>query len=361
MSRRRPFGPPRNITNQIQTHAAIGIALAIVVSAAAGCTETSSGETARRDPTGHTSVNNVAPVEKTPKTRRFRFIYGATVTGLKPGDTARVWLPLANGGDAQEIEDVRISVPGKYRRTHDRTHGNALVYFEAEADNAGAIPLSVEYLVKRREILAGSGEKVDPREAIKFLAPSRMVPVDGSITSSIFGHQKPSAENSHEAAAQIYRAVNERMKYRKPSGMPWGQGDARWACDSKFGNCTDFHSVFIAAARDLKIPAKFEIGFPIPRDKQAAAVGGYHCWAKFVHDGRWIAVDISEANKHPELTDYYFGNLTPDRVLFTTGRDLMLDPPQKAGPVNFLVYPYVEVDGKPHTKLTKKFRYAAVE
>jgi hypothetical protein len=70
-------------------------------------------------------------------------------------------------------------------------------------------------------------------------------------------------------------------------------------------------------------------------------------------------VDISEANKHPEMRDYYFGNLTEDRVAFSTGRDLTLVPKQDGGPVNFFIYPYVEVDGKvwPQNKIQKKFSY----
>ena len=30
----------------------------------------------------------------------------------------------------------------------------------------------------------------------------------------------------------------------------------------------------------------------------------------------------------------------------TTGRDLRLQPPQQGDPLNFFVYPYVEIDGK---------------
>jgi transglutaminase-like putative cysteine protease len=153
------------------------------------------------------------------------------------------------------------------------------------------------------------------------------------------------------------------MKYDKPEGGAWGRGDAVWACDSKYGNCTDFHSVFIGACRDLKIPAKFEMGFPIPDKRGAGEVAGYHCWAKFLDEGssKWVAVDISEADRHPKMKEYYFGNLTADRVTFTTGRDLELSPAPAAGPVNFLIYPYVEVDGKPHTKFIKRFKYADIE
>ena len=71
----------------------------------------------------------------------------------------------------------------------------------------------------------------------------------------------------------------------------------------------------------------------------------------------WVPVDISEANKNPKMKDYYFGNLTEDRVTFTTGRDIDLVPKQDGAPLNFFIYPYVEVDGKPYPadKVERKF------
>jgi hypothetical protein len=47
------------------------------------------------------------------------------------------------------------------------------------------------------------------------------------------------------------------------------------------------------------------------------------------------------------MSAYYFGNLTADRVVFSTGRDITLVPKQEGPPVNYLIYPYDEVDGKP--------------
>ena len=101
----------------------------------------------------------------------------------------------------------------------------------------------------------------------------------------------------------------------------------------------------------------------ISSEQDKGAVGGYHCWAKFFDEAqrRWIAVDISEADKDASMKEYYFGNLRADRVTFSTGRDLQLVPRQQAGPVNFLIYPYVEVAGKPHTSFAKAFRYENVE
>ena len=124
-----------------------------------------------------------------------------------------------------------------------------------------------------------------------------------------------------------------------------------WVCDSRFGNCTDFHSLFISLARAKGLPARFEIGFPLPPQRGQGAIGGYHCWALFYTDQKgWVPVDISEADKHPDMKEYYFGNLTADRITFTTGRDIDLVPKQEGKSLNFFVYPYVEVDGTPLPK-----------
>ena len=139
---------------------------------------------------------------------------------------------------------------------------------------------------------------------------------------------------------------SRRMSYDK-TGTGWGRGDVLYACDAKKGNCTDFHSLFIAMARSQGIPARFEIGFPLPPDQHSAEIAGYHCWSDFyVEGGGWIPVDISEAWKHPEKRNYFFGSHDVNRVQFSMGRDLRLSPPQDGKPLNYFVYPYVEVDGR---------------
>jgi transglutaminase-like putative cysteine protease len=147
------------------------------------------------------------------------------------------------------------------------------------------------------------------------------------------------------------------MKYDK-SGTGWGHGDTLWACDSKHGNCTDFHSVFISMARAEKIPARFEIGFPLPSDKHSAEIPGYHCWAEFYLDSTgWVPVDISEAWKHQEKHDYFFGAHDVNRMQFTQGRDLKLAPSQEGPPLNYFVYPYVEIGGKEYPNVSIAFSF----
>jgi len=150
------------------------------------------------------------------------------------------------------------------------------------------------------------------------------------------------------------------MRYDK-TGTGWGHGDVLYACDAKKGNCTDFHSLFIAMARSQGIPARFEIGFPLPPDKQSSEIAGYHCWSDFYIEGKgWIPVDISEAWKHPEKRDYFFGSHDVNRVQFSMGRDLRLNPAQAGKPLNYFVYPYVEVEGEEYPNVSLAFSFADV-
>ena len=73
-----------------------------------------------------------------------------------------------------------------------------------------------------------------------------------------------------------------------------------------------------------------------------------------------MPVDASEASKHPEKHDYYFGHLDENRVAFTMGRDLELKPRQNREPLNYLIYPYAELDGAsvPQKEIKTKFSYA---
>jgi len=138
----------------------------------------------------------------------------------------------------------------------------------------------------------------------------------------------------------------------------WGLGDAVWACNAKHGNCTDFHSLFIGMARAAGIPARFEIGFPLPLNAHDGTIPGYHCWAEFFVSGLgWIPIDASETWQDPSKKNYFFGATDENRVMFSLGRDIRLNPPPAATPLNFFVYPYAEVDGKPFAALKHEFSF----
>ena len=296
-----------------------------------------------------------------PRSREFQFTYQATVTSLKPGQTARIWMPVPPSNGDQDAAIVKRDLPSESKIGSESKYGNQILYFEAKANGDGKIPFATVYRVTRREVRGDSSAANSQKaSADLFLKPDAKVPVGGKSLSLI--KDKPLPKDPFGAARVLYDAVGQHMRYSK-EGIGWGRGDADWACDSGYGNCSDFHSLFISLARAQKIPAKFEIGFPIPEKRGQGDIAGYHCWAKFKPEGHgWIPVDISEASKNPKMKEYYFGNLTEDRVAFSVGRDLVLTPKQDGPPLNFFVYPYVEVDGKayPDEKIARRFRYVDV-
>lgn len=63
------------------------------------------------------------------------------------------------------------------------------------------------------------------------------------------------------------------------------------------------------------------------------------------------------------MKEYYFGDLTADRVMFSVGRDLKLVPESKHQPLNFFIYPHVEIGGDvvPAGNVELQFAYENVE
>ena len=299
-----------------------------------------------------------------PKSRSFHFTYAGKVTDLKPGQEAKVWLPLPTTTPEQTValEETKLPAP-TFETNRDPLYRNAMLHFAAKADERGEIPFSYTALATRNEVKTDfrANRVVKAEEAPGLLDRYRkadgMVPVGGKPMELLKDKTLP--PDPFEAAKVLYDVVNGHMTYRK-TGEGWGRGDAVWACDSKFGNCTDFHSLFISMARGVKMPAKFEMGFSLPEKRGSGEIKGYHCWAYCMPKNLgWIPVDISEANQHPERSSYFFGNLSENRLQLTTGRDLELVPKQAGPPLNFFVYPYVEVDGRPYPadKITRAFSF----
>ena len=297
-------------------------------------------------------------VAQQPEQREFQFNYGIKWERLPDGETARFWVPLITSGADQKVRRLTTTLPAKaknVKETKDARFGNSLLYFEL-SPTAEAVDLNIKYHVirrssRRREITDHERTMVKSH----FLAPSKLVPLDPQLKKTIAPTLSDKAPDQ-EVARQLYLAVNRHLTYGKPEGKPWGRGDARWVCDSRTGNCTDYHSLFIATCRTAEIPAVFEIGFPLGKEP-TGSIAGYHCWARFLQNDHWIPVDISEGDKQPELREYFFGNLTPDRVTVTVGRDLQLRPTAGVEKVNYLVYPHVEVDGKPFDDFTLNASY----
>ena len=172
------------------------------------------------------------------------------------------------------------------------------------------------------------------------------------------GVEGAGSDDPASIARAIYDWVIDNVEYKKV-GTGWGNGDTYWACNERRGNCTDFHALFISLARSEGIPARFEIGFPVPENRSSGEIAGYHCWVQFyLPEVGWFPIDASEAFKHPDRRDYFYGAHPGDRIHMTTGRDLELRESGQQAPLNYFVYPHVELDGAPwEGPVENRFRY----
>ena len=296
--------------------------------------------------------------------RQFEFTYQVRVPALPAGSgPLQLWIPLPPSDPYQTISGLRIEGSVKHKVGHESEYGNRYAYFEVDPQHAASgFEVLLRFQVARREhrveLAHGPAGKPEPAGPLmaRFLRSDKLVPLDGVI-AELAREQVQGASDPLQKARRIYDYVVATMRYDK-SGQGWGRGDAIWACTARRGNCTDFHALFIGMMRASGIPARFEIGFPLPPDKTEGNIPGYHCWAEFYLDGfGWVPVDASEAWKNPAKREYFFGAHDTNRVYFTLGRDLRLSPEQRGEPLNYFIYPYAEMDGKPFSQLQTHFAF----
>ncbi|MBN2107036.1 MAG: transglutaminase domain-containing protein [Deltaproteobacteria bacterium] len=268
----------------------------------------------------------------------FEFTYWAKLPALAA--PARMWLPLPETDRFQTVEIVSLQVPGRQRIVHEPTYGNRVLVLDLTPEDGGRT-IDIRFAVRRIEKAAYAA----PKPVDMYLAPDRLGPITDEFRETARTVVAGKKEDLVRARA-LYDHVIDRMRYMK-HGDGWGKGDAVYACSIRTGNCTDFHAYFIALARSIGIPARFAIGAGIPSERNDGGIDGYHCWVEFYADGKWWPVDISEADKYSGLSTYYFGHHPANRFELSRGRDLVVDPLPASGPINFLAYPLLEVNGQP--------------
>lgn len=280
------------------------------------------------------------------KQRHFEIEYRVEIAGVPDRKRASVWLPVPRADAWQQIVRREVDSHWRYRITNG-AESNQFLFTAANSD--GEIRMTIEAIRTERiaPLEANRSAENDPGPGC-CLHPDRLVPLDEKVRG--WAREvvaEAGAKSDLEMARAIYRHVVATVKYDK-SGKGWGRGDIYYACDTRRGNCTDFHAIFIGYCRAAGIPARFAIGVPLPAKRGRGQIAGYHCWAEFHAKGiGWVPVDASEAAKEPARRDYFFGAHDENRLEFSRGRDVHLSPHQAGDPLNFFIDPYAEVDGAP--------------
>ena len=328
-------------------------------------------------------------------TRQFEFSYSVTFESAN-GKKFEAWIPYPQSNEVQNISNIQIDTDLNYEILDESKHGNKYVYLYSLEGLESDSDFKLSCDVDRMENLSVNFSNVDH---LNYLEGSSQVIV-GSVFDNVISENSLSADNMRN----VYDYVLNGMHYGKPTdnkdsknykyihggknpntGKEWlpnditygrkkvtkdelvksqnkskkyayGNGNSLYACDIGVGNCTDYHSYFISLSRTLDVPARFHMGFPIPKGDEGK-VGGYHCWADYYKDDKgWTPVDISEADKAPEKSDYFFGAICQNRVEFMVGRDFDLKN-YDGGKVNIFIYPLVELDDRKSDDFSKSFYY----
>ena len=286
--------------------------------------------------------------------RTFRMTYTATIADV-PASVKRMdlWLPVASCSGGQMAYDIEVETNLPHAFENEKTYGGRLLH--VWSDKPGPAQVSVTFQAKRFEYHGWSTPGSMDAPDARFLEPDKLGIIDDRIRK-IAAEVTAGHDDVEGKARAIYDYVIQHMAYDKTT-PGWGRGDTARACEVGKGNCTDFHSLFISLARASNIPAKFEIGASLPSDKTEGPIEGYHCWAEYWDPAHgWVPVDASEAWKHPEKREYFFGTLDIHRIQFSRGRDLTFVG-MRGEPVNFLINPYLELDGVPSADVKKTLEF----
>jgi len=285
-----------------------------------------------------------------PVSRSFNFSY---VVKLDPPGDARsvhVWVPLPNTDEFQTVSQLELKAPRTVHVREDSKYGDRYAYFTVNPSRLKKpfeIRLTFHVVRYERRIdLTSSADMPGqlPKRVESFLQPDSMAPIEGGI-GNLSHEQTEGLSDPLQRARKIYEYVVSTMSDRHDGGGS-EDGDAVSACTGHRGDCADFDSLFIAMARAAGIPARSEIGFSFPGQQKLGSILGYHSWAEFYVNGLgWIPLDAAEEQQDGSR----FGAIDANRVMFSMGRDIPVTPLPQAGPPDYLVYPYVEVDGKTYS------------
>jgi transglutaminase-like putative cysteine protease len=221
---------------------------------------------------------NFASAQTTPS-RTIAFTYQVHVPATKDANgNFLLWLPLPQQDEYQSVRNLQIESAVAHAEGRETENGNSYVLFRpTPAQVQAGFDATIHFVATRFEHKVSldtatakiiSANASVPKDLQRDLEPDNLVPLNGVI-GDLAKEQTAGDTTALAKARHIYDYVVATMRYDK-SGDGWGRGDAVWACTSKRGNCTDFHSLLIGMMRASGIPARFEIGFPIRSPKVRA-------------------------------------------------------------------------------------------
>lgn len=284
----------------------------------------------------------------------------------------KLWFPYPTSDQDQSISNLRFD-------------GNYSTFTFSREPNSGALYLFTEWKepMERRTLTVSfharskaqrvkalvAGDGPFPVEVLKFLESEFFVPVEDPRVKAVAAQVTAGRKGTLARARAVYDWVVENTK-RDPNVPGCGLGKVEVTIAQRTGKCADISSVFVAVARAAGVPAREVFGLRLGQPGQTDITDGHHCWAEFYLPGTgWVPVDPADVRrvmqaKNLDLPaakpyrEFYFGGLDEFRIQLQKGGRGLDFPEGNAAKVNYFMYPYCEVDGRPLDYcLPGSFRY----
>ena len=191
------------------------------------------------------------------ETIRYEFVDSVQVADLPKGaSTVDLWMPVPSDCEGQKIESVDVVRPAGGRIATEPRYKNRIYYkrFSGPFEKASPPTARLVFKVIRTEIIVPQAKSLLPtvrsansRVLDVYLRPNRLIPIGGKIGQMASALNLPK-NDPLRTGRRLYDYLIDRMDYNwKAPGA--GRGDVLWACDSRTGDCSDYHSMFIALCR----------------------------------------------------------------------------------------------------------------
>jgi transglutaminase-like putative cysteine protease len=273
----------------------------------------------------------------------------------------RLWVPYPVSDSHQKIEDLDVQGNFSISQILREKNSGALYLFVEWRGAFEKRVITLTFRATAKERSAGKLKDRDepiPEEVKRYLDGNRWVHTDKEVGALAKEITKETSGVLGTARA-VYNWVVENT-YRDPDVKGCGLGMADQMLVKRGGKCADISSVFVALARASGVPAREVFGLRLGTEAEQDMTKGHHCWAEFYLPGQgWVPVDPADVRKimlvknldlekAGPYRNYYFGKVEENRIILTRGgRGITLEPPQASGPINYFMYPFGEVDGKP--------------
>ncbi|MDD1762435.1 MAG: transglutaminase domain-containing protein [Methanothrix sp.] len=253
---------------------------------------------------------------------------------------------------------ISMEFDSQYAESFSDAYGNRYAKFKYMTDLSPGSRISIQ--IKYQVEVMGQYFDLSQHKGMllnDFTNEERYIESDAKL---IIDHAKRLAQDKSsicEKSEAFYNFVADNMRY---AGYDPNDMGALMALKYLSGDCVEYSDLLVALNRAVGIPARTVDGLTGCTDQGYDAGNNKHCWLEVHFPGiGWVPVDPTWG-RYPQDRATYFGNMTPDHIVVTRGRNLIPLNPLPNTNNHYYAYRYWW-NGKIKAELKSEERWSILE